>query len=172
MILHLSGDVTYEMLSTLAKSLNELKENDKLAIYFTSEGGYTDVSEAIIDLINKNKEYIGITFYGEIFSAGMEIFLRTECPKFILKGTRGMYHFSYQELTISEGGQPSGDYDNFCYKEMKNCKAITLEYLKSTPLNEKEISKIKRGKDVYFPYDRLLQILDATREPISRHSSN
>ncbi len=93
MIVNLSGEVNYEMFDTLIKAFNGLTKDDNLHIYFSSEGGLTDVSEAIIDFINKNKDYIGITFYGEVFSAGMTIFLKTNCNKYILPDTRGMYHF-------------------------------------------------------------------------------
>lgn len=163
MILHLSGDVNYEMLTTLTKATNAMKENDNLHIYFTTQGGLTDVAEAIIDHINKNKHLIGVTFYGEIFSAGMAIFLKTDCQKKILPDARGMYHFSWQELTIGEGGKPIDDYDIFCMKEMKKAKARTIEYLKTTGLTDKEIGLIKKGKDVYFPYERMTEILNGKR---------
>src|SRR5688572_14057354 len=149
MIVNLSGIVDNEMFTTLVKSFNDLKVNDNLHVYLTTEGGDADTAEAIIDLINKNKDYIGITFYGEIFSAGMHIFLKSQCQRYLLPDTRGMYHFSYQKLQIAEGGNGLDIYDRFCIQEMKDSKSRTIEYLKSTPLTEKEITGIKKGRDVY-----------------------
>ncbi len=44
-------------------------------------------------------------------------------------------------------------------KEMKKSKDISINFLKTTKLSEIEISKIKKGKDVYFSYDRMLEII-------------
>lgn len=160
MILHLSGDVNYEMFDELIKAFNGLTAGDCLHIYFTCpEGGSADVSEAIIDFVNKNKDRIGMTFYGELFSSGMVIFLAVNCEKKILQCTRGMYHFSWQEMGISENGKPSTEYDNFSMKEMKKSKEISIAFLKRTKLSDKEITTIKRGKDVYFSYDRMLELI-------------
>lgn len=159
MILNLSGEVNYEMLNQLVRSLNDLRQGDRLHIYFTTDGGQVDVAESIIDMVNKNKEYIGITFYGEVFSSGMYIFLKATCEKWILPDTTGMYHYSWQEVTIKEGGKPSSSYDIFCMKEMKKAKNRTIEYLKTTKLTDKEINAIRAGKDVYFSYERMLALL-------------
>ncbi len=160
MILHLSGDVDYEMLDKLVKSFNNLTTTDKLHIYFSCpQGGLSDVSTAIVDFINKNKDYIGMTFYGELFSAGMVIFLSVQCEKKILPDTRGMYHLGWQEMSISDTGKPTSQYDLFSMREMKKSKEKTVTFLKTTKLSEKEINSIKRGKDVYFSHERMLEII-------------
>ena len=160
MILHLAGEVDYKMMDLLVKTFTFLEKGNNLHIYFTCpDGGSSDVGIAIIDFINKNKETIDITFYGELFSCGMVIFLGTECNKKILMDTRGMYHFSWQEMTISEGGKPTSEYDIFSMSEMKKSKGKTIDFLKTTKLNEKEISSIKKGKDIYFSHTRMLELI-------------
>jgi len=159
MVLNLSGEVDYEMLNKLILAFNTLKEAEELCIYFSSSGGLVDVAEAIIDFINTNKERISITFYGEIFSSGMNIFLKTSCRKKILPDTRGMFHFSWQEVTISEGGKPNSSYDIFSLKEMKASKNRTIAYLKTTKLTETEINSIKKGRDIYFSHTRMEEII-------------
>lgn len=160
MILNLSGEVNYNMLDSLIKSINTLTVGDILHIYFTCpDGGMTDVSEALITIINLHKEVIVINFFGEIFSSGMVIFLKTTCKKTLLPDTRGMYHFSWQTVNIAEGGKPTDPYDIFSLKEMKESKKRSVEYLSNTKLNDKEIKAIKQGKDVYFTYQRLTELI-------------
>lgn len=160
MIINLQGPVDNEMLNNLIKAFNELKE-DILHVYLNTEGGRADTSEAIIDLINNNKERFKISFYGNVFSAGMYIFFRSLCEREILPDTIGMYHYAWQEVTIAEGGKPWSAYDAICMKEMKISKAKTLEYIKNhTSITSKEINDIKKGKDVYFSYERMKQLLD------------
>ena len=160
MIINLSDDVNDAMLTPLLKAITDLKTDEKLTIYFTCpDGGFTDAAMAIIDIINSNKEVINMIYYGELFSSGMIIFLGTKCNKKILRDTRGMYHFAWQQMSINETGKPSGEYDIFSMKEMKKSKIRTLEFLSTTKLSQKEIAQIKLGKDVYFSYDRMLELI-------------
>jgi len=159
MTLHLSGEIDYKMFDTLIESFNNLLEEDILHIYFTSEGGLTLVKDAILDFINNNKDRIKITFYGEIFSGAMDIFLKASCEKNVLKHTRGMIHFSYQSVEVNESGNPYTPYGIFSVRELKNYHIETLKFLKSIKLTEKELSLIKEGKDVYFSHKRLLGLI-------------
>ncbi len=159
MILHLSEEVNYSMLDILAKSINTLVKDDTLHIYFSSTGGSPDVAEAFIKIVNLHKESIVMHFYGEIFSSAMIIFMKTECKKEVLPDTRGMYHFSWQQLTIAEGGKPTDTYDIFSLSEMKKSKNRTIDYLMSTKLTTKEVTSIKKGKDVYFSYSRMIELI-------------
>ncbi len=160
MILNLNADVDHKMLDSLIKALNDLKEGDNIHVYFNSpEGGYVSVSEAIIDIINNCKDRFIVSFYGENFSAGMEIMLRLQCKKALLPQTTGMYHLGWQEMAISEGGKPHNAYDIFSMKEMKASRERSIEYLRTTKLSPKEISDIKKGKDVYFSNKRLLELI-------------
>lgn len=160
MLLQLSGEVNYAMLDSLVKTLNEAKKrNEKLTIYFSSEGGLSDVAEAIIEIVNKESERILMIFYGEVFSSGMVILLRVQCEKAILKDTRGMFHFAWQSVMINETGKPTDGYDKFSVAEMKRSKEVTLNFLKTTRLTQSEIVKIKKGEDVYFSYTRLLELI-------------
>lgn len=160
MVLHLSGEMDYEMFDRLLKEYSLLKEKEKLVVYFTSTGGLVDVAVAMIDFINTNKSTVEIVFYGELFSAGMILFLSVECKKKILPDTRGMYHYAYQDMAINESGKPNGDYDIFSMKEMKKAKEKTIAFLKNTKLTDKEINLVKKGKDVYFSHERMLEIIN------------
>lgn len=155
-MINLSGEVNYEMLNSLLKSYT----GAYLHIYFSSpEGGMVDVAEAIIDFINLHKDNIEITFYGENFSSGMDIFIKTECKKNILPDTRGMYHYSWQEVSISQSGKLTNEYDKFSIQQMKLSKNRTIAFLKTTKFLEKEINAVKKGKDVYFSFDRMKDII-------------
>lgn len=156
-MINLSGEINYAMLETLLKAF----KGEHLHIYFSSpEGGLMDVAEAIIDFINTYKDKIEITFYGENFSAGMHIFLRTECKKKVVPSTTGMYHYSWKEITMSQKGVLVNEYDKFSFKEMKISKENDLAFLRTTKLSEKEINGIIKGKDVYFSFNRMKDIID------------
>lgn len=160
MVIHLCEDVEDKMVGDLIKAGSDLKNDETLTIYFTCpKGGWTDSGEAIIHFINTNSHLITIIFYGEIFSTGMHIFLKTKCKKIILPDTRGMFHFSWQQMSINEGGKPSNDYDIFSLSEIKKSKQQSIDFLKTTKITPKELSSIKRGKDLFFTYERMLELL-------------
>lgn len=161
MLLSLSGEINYKSTNKLIDALNKLDEKDNiLKIYFSfPEGGYVDSTQAIISLINENCSKIEMIFYGELFSGGMIIFLNTKCKKTLLPNTTGMYHFAWQNMAINETGKPNGEYDCFTIKEFKESKKDTIEFLKTTKLNSKEITNINKGKDQYFSYKRMLELL-------------
>lgn len=159
MTINLSGEVESKMLDTLVNAITNAKTK-LVKVYISSPGGETGTAEAIIDLINLHKDKIEVIFYGEVFSAGMIILLALKCPKRILKNTIGMYHFAWQSLDIAEGGKPTDAYSVFSIKELRKAKAQVLAYLKTTPLTDKEIRLIKNGKDAYFSYDRMLEIIN------------
>lgn len=158
MIVTIEGNVGPKMLSKITNALSDITKGDNLVLYFSSEGGCADTSTAIVDVINKNKDIVSLIFYGQLFSAGMQIFLFTECYKEILEGTRGMYHFAWQSMMISEHGRPTSDYDLFSMREMKETKDENINKLKNK-LTAKEIQSISKGKDVYFSYKRMKELL-------------
>ena len=161
MILNLCGEVNYPMLDTLVSAINNLRQGDHLLIYFSSpSGGLTHVAEAIIDIINRHSEVISLFFYGENFSSGMYILLRTKCHKTLLEDTTGMFHLASQSINIIEGGNGGDSYDSFCIAEMKKAKTRSLEIIKQFKFNAKEAALIKRGKDAYFSCERLRELID------------
>ena len=50
-------------------------------------------------------------------------------------------------------------YDEFAIKELTTSKKDSLEFLKNKKLTEKEIKDISKGNDVFFTYNRLLELI-------------
>lgn len=166
MTINLSGDVDNFMFAKLLRAYSQIENvgTEKLILYIsTPEGGDTDAAEAIVHFINSHSDRIETIFYGQVFSAGMWMFLRLKCINNILPDTVGMYHFAWQDLKITEGGQGVEGFDKFSMKEMKKQKARTIEFLKTTSLTDSEVNAIKKGKDVYLSNERMLQILNGKK---------
>lgn len=159
MYFNINNSIDESTLNILINQINNLKDGI-LTIYFTCpNGGLTDTGEALIHLINTNKDRITIIFYGELFSMGMNIFLRTSCSKVVLPDTRGMYHYTWQDIAINESGKPLGEYEKFSLSELKKAKKRSLETIDNLPLTEKESKAMKSGKDVYFSYERMKELI-------------
>lgn len=159
MTITLNRQVNFSMLEQLIDSVNKLKDNEKLIIYFSSLGGYADSCEAIVDFINNNKERIEIIFFGENFSCGMLIFLNIKCKKTVLSYTTGMMHLCSQSTTIT-GVTHTNDYNKFNtpYLEKFN-KEMGEKYKKV--MTKKEIRDMLSGVEIYFDTDRMKKLCSA-----------
>lgn len=160
MIINLCEGVTGLTTDTIANALNSLKLNEKLFIYLScSEGGEVDSAEAVIHIINNNLDIIEMVSYGNIESAGFIVFFKSKCHRIILPGCMGMFHQTNVKVEINESST-SYDARTKADKEwMKIQKEQTLKLCKELHMTDKEMLDIKRGKDVYFQYPRMQEML-------------
>lgn len=159
MTINICESVTKETVDKIAKSINELKQGEKLFIYFSSDGGDVSSAEAIIHIINNNMDLIEIVGYGELLSCAFDIFFKTKCYKILLPNCVGMCHQSSVTININESTKPYEERGQADKTWMKLQKEQTIKFCNSLNMTSKEISAIKRGKDVYFQYKRMQEFL-------------
>lgn len=160
MILSLSGEIIQDSFEKLIKSINELKEKEKLIVYFNSDGGDVGYMRGIIDLINQNVDLIEMVGYRELLSAGFDIFFKTNCHKILLPGTIGMSHISKGIVQISEDSNTVPSYKKALKEFLNQEKVNAVQFYKSLGMASGEISKIIRGEDVYFQPKRMNELLN------------
>lgn len=159
MIAHINGKVDTEMLDKFIQLFNN--NADEYTIYFSSTGGSLEDANVIIDLINKNANKVTLIAYFSILSAGFDIFFKTKCKKEILSTAIGMYHLGVVEIDMSVNGKVAYHSGVAQMKDnVKNQYPKALEFCKSLGFNDTELRKIKKGDDVYFIYDRLIEFMN------------
>ena len=162
MILNLSGEIVEESVEKLIGGVNGLynRNGEKLFIYFTSEGGSVSVTSAMIDIINQNVDLIELVGYGELFSAGFNLFFKSKCNKILLSNSIGMCHISYMNVEINENLKLADPYGLALKKSFKKEKLITEAFCKSLGMTSKEMNSVLKGKDAYFDYSRMLELMN------------
>ncbi len=161
MTLLLNKDVGDEMLSDLINALNSLQGDDYLTVYLCTDGGSAIHSYAITDLIEENKDRIELVAFGDIASAGFEIFFKARCSRRIVAGTYGMYHVTRMSISMDVDQRPLNEGDRQVVAWGKNfAKTQALAFCSTLPFTQKEAAKFKQGKDVHFSYERLLNFLN------------
>ncbi len=168
MIIDINEDITKEVTNKIIIALNSLKKGEKLFIYLSSDGGSVEVAEAIIDIVNNNSDIIEIVGYGQLISAAFNLFFRVQCYKTLLHGTFGMCHSSYTSININESGNPNTMEDSISKKFIKVQRDYTISFCRNLGMTDKEINAIKRGKDVYFQYDRMQELLRQQTKNINK----
>lgn len=160
MILSINTEINNEVLDRLVRTYNELKENEKLEVYFSSEGGDVEIGEAIIDLINEHADITSVVGYGTISSAAFDIFFRITCPKSILISTLGMAHSMRVELDKYDLSSKTDQQEFKAQKEWaKEHEKYRLDVYEKIGLNKKELTDIKKGNDVYFQFNRMIELV-------------
>lgn len=159
-IININETLSGAVLDKLIKFYNKRHNDADCTIYISTSGGCTLATEAIIDLINRYKSITTIIAYGKLFSSGFDVFFRTSCKKILLPSSVGMYHLSSLELTYNENGKPNYKSDVQDLKYIKAQKERTMSVATSLNFTEKESKKLSKGKDVYFQYNRLKELLE------------
>lgn len=142
------------------KQIAELySNNQEVVIYLCSGGGFTWVADAVIDMINKNAERTKLVAYGQISSSAFRIFMEAQCSKEILPNTYGMFHLSVRDITLNDKKEPHSPLDKFVHNHLLDTDySSTLQLAEKWKLTQEEIDKLNNGEDVYFPYQRLLEL--------------
>ena len=158
MIVSLDGDVEINMFNKLIDSYNE-NTDDQLHIYLNSRGGDVSIGFAIIDFINERKDNIEIIGYGELLSMVFHIFFETTCKKRLIRNTIGMTHLSSCSYNLNSNKNMIDSSDKIYYANMKESDEEAFPFLENLSLNKNELKSIKNGKDVYFNYKRMQELL-------------
>lgn len=158
------GEFTEEILKKFIDDYSKVVNNGHITIYLSSHGGLTSVYNIILDIINQNSENITLIATDEIQSAAFMLFFFAKCNKYILEGTIGMAHYTWTVMSINETGKPTSESEKFLLKELKGNRSIVIDKYKEIGLNTAELKKIESGKDCFFSYKRLLQLIEHGKE--------
>jgi ATP-dependent protease ClpP protease subunit len=160
---HLQGTVNNKMVYYLTDILNAHTiddESEVLKIIFESAGGITTSADKIISLLNSHGKELILVGSGFIASAGFDILIKTGRRKGLLPNTNAMYHLTTIEVKINSLGNFATDADKFNSVYIKTLHQDTIATCEKAKLTESEIERILDGKDVYFTFERLSQILN------------
>jgi len=161
MVIDISGTIDQDAFGNIIKAYNNLPNDEGLNIYINSSGGDPDFGDSIIDVINNNKEQTTLIAYGKICSAAFDLFYKAKCSKRLLDGVIGMAHLARVEMenfTVTDSKETieAGIYKKWWAEDKKK----RLKFYEDLGLDRKELQKIKQRGDVYFQYNRLLELLN------------
>jgi len=125
-------------------------------LYFSSQGGLDTYAELIIEILNKNSNFIELVAYGPLSSNGFEVFERFKGRKRLMPTTFGMIHLG--DFQISARKINDTTYQDFILKKFVDEKNEEI-IKKYTPyLSTEEIDSLRKGNDIWLDYERLKKI--------------
>ena len=164
-VISITGFGDQKLLDQFIKDWNESEKTTqkKKDIYIDSPGGFVSIFQVIQNMIDSCLDKCSLTAVGELHSSAFELFYSVKCKRKILPFTFGMYHLSYDDITIDEKGKAKEEYGKARLDNLKLTKQHTISFCKSVGMNQKEIREITSGRDVYFQQDRLNYFLKVTK---------
>lgn len=157
-IFQIKGKLDLDLLERFTECVNQ--DYKKITIYLNCTGGSVSAYEVMTDIVNENPERFDIIAINGILSAGFMFFFKCKCKKRILRNTIGMIHQGHQDITLNDNQKPTYVIDYVYKKRMKIEHKQGIEFVKSIGLTKKEFKKYKRGDDVYFQYERLVELFN------------
>ena len=152
-------DFDSELLTKVTEVVNS--DSEKITIYLQSGGGYVCVCQVLLNIINGNKDRFKLIGFESLCSAGFEFFVKAECEKELLPYTLGMIHQHQRKVTLNNNLKPTySDGEASMERVKKYTKPEDEIFIKQLGLNPKELREYKKGNDVYFQYDRFLEVTE------------
>lgn len=167
MLLNLTGEISQDTINLLMEALNQFEHNnlgkdDRLHIYFDSEGGDVNSMYVLIDIINRNKFIIELTGTGSLYSAAFLIFFSVKCVRKLLPGTIGMCHFIRTNIEVN-GTKGYYTQDKVHQQWNKYQNQWIVRFCQQIGMTASEIARVKKTEEVYLHHSRLQELLDSSK---------
>lgn len=150
--------IEQEPVYALIEALDNIPEKDAIQLYFSSEGGLTDVAAILMDYLQSLEDRLILVGNFILFSGGFEVFYQYKGEKRLLPNTLGLIH----QATGNYSSRELQDQQSIIsiQKKQLDLKNKQLLYDYQNFLTPLEIKRYKAGQDVCFSYKRMLEIFN------------
>ena len=152
-VYYFNDSIDVDTVNSLISVLHGYEEVD---LYFTTTGGEIDAMSVLIAYLNLRKDNIKLFLTDRIISAGTDLLVSCNC-EVILTEQLDLIIFHSGGRLIHSHREENWDADVIKNQDSLNNKIKRGKYLK-LGLTKKEVSRIKKGKDVILyrkDFDRL-----------------
>lgn len=147
-----------ELLKKIAEAINS--DSRHITVYLSSTGGKTSVMTALIEMVNSNKDRFSLVAYDFIGSAAFVFFIKAKCNKKVLINTMAMHHQTITNVDFDEFKKPYYQSDAAELTRMKKERDDSQKFNTQIGLTEYEIKRYRQNYDLYFQYDRILELVE------------
>lgn len=158
---YFDSDIDTETVNKLLEFCNGC--SDKTVIYFSSDGGTTIGESVLIDYLS-NKDDIELVGLFALSSSAFDVFMRTKAKKRLIKPVYGMIHLPSVRVERDTNDRYIYDSHKYSARNMKSVIEDDIAFYKKLGVTAKEIIKIRKGENVYFEYDRMVEFMNKSIE--------
>lgn len=160
----LSGTVDHQMVQTVSDAL----ENEwEITFYLDSSGWNSSAAQAIINMINADKDRITLCANNFICSNAFVIFFYTECKRKVLPWCVGMAHMARIDTSMSGKMRIQNTPKIQMEFMMKEAKRQS-KFLREIGASKKSCKSFLNEYDIYFPEKHLKNFLRKHEKIISK----
>ena len=152
-------DFDSELLTKVTEAVNS--PDEEITIYLFSDGGCNSVCNVLLNIIENDRDRFKLFGYELLSSSAFEFFVKAECKKELMPLTIGMIHQGFRTVSINDNLKPSDRFNKEIIERTKRyAKNDDENFIQKLGLKPKELREYKKGNDVYFQYDRFIEIID------------
>ncbi len=160
------NEVEVESINDIMQDISIIKDEDEIDVYFNSPGGSLSVARVFKDFLKNTNKSVTLIANGEISSSAFFIFFGKypiNIKQKILNNTYGIMHYGSIELNTRLIKQV-GAYDYFLNETLRNDNEEIEYFLKDIGFEPNELNELYKNKNIYLPYDRLVEFLENIKE--------
>lgn len=161
-MIRIDGDMDQELLDKFVEDLNNTPSDvDKIYVYFTSAGGQIWVAQQLLDIFRRYSDKVEVIFGPDVHSAAFEVLYKYNGMKSLTDDAFAVLH-AYNKEFSSRNLLDKQSFESWDTKERFK-KMLDDQYkMFSEFLTDKEVARIKQGKEVYISNARLREIIEKT----------
>jgi ATP-dependent protease ClpP protease subunit len=163
------GEMEYDEVKSLIQDL-ESCEQGEIDLYFSSNGGFLNIADILIEYINRSDKKINLIANGLIQSCAFYVLAFTKCNKIITDSVIGMIH-KHKTFRPTIFGRPKEMKKTIFTKE-DDAKIIeyndkimkySIEKLRKAGVHEDYIKSLLKGKDTYIDNQTMKQLFSGDK---------
>ena len=154
---YLKGEIDVDLFQELLEIQNKIEDDIDFEIWLDSEGGDCSIAEAfraVFESFNiDNFQLVGVRY---LASSALNIFIATNCNKFVVPGTIGLAHTPTVNHSYTHRGETK--MKNSELEVFTKTKFPTVEEAEEKlkkHLSKKDIERFDNHEDVYIPTEIL-----------------
>lgn len=160
MYLIFNDEISFETVKSLIFDIQEhTKEEKRVHLYFSSNGGSYEATVALIDFLNNNDSMIELIAYDKLYSGGAITFFKFEGSKRLMDTCSIMFHLASMDIETRDSISPSPNLSRDI-SDLDRINKSMLKLMKQINYPKKYIKKFKKGKDVYLWYQQWSEFVD------------
>lgn len=152
----LFAEIDFNDASEVEKSIERIEDAilqySKVRLYFTSDGGSLYLADTFLNYLHKRSEHITLVAVGRISSCAVELFVKYDGNKEILKHCQAVLHL-YTVNVESRDLLDKKSYSKFSEDEIRKRNDELIDMFAKV-LDDEELERYEEGHDVYINHKR------------------
>jgi hypothetical protein len=148
----------------VANKIYSLSEDDKIDIYFATNGGYNHFRDPIKNTLIKYQNYINLYINFDMLSNGFILLMDLHDVDYPITMTKDFQYAMIHKTDSNLNIERKNTLHKLAKEHIKKYNKQILKRLKKLKISDKNLLKYERGKDIHFDRKQVLKLFKNIKE--------